>query len=457
MHRPHFFFLLLLALGLAPLRVAAVQTYWFDSAPFTTYAEFNPSPLNTSTTGGHTVKQLQASGSLRFYSRSATVGINSYTSTAAGRTYVLLQDGVEVGSVAIPASGGGSYVTYALAAGLDTAAVHFYEILCITPIRLAAGNWFDAYLELDDANGLAAVAVPARQVYCFYGDSVTGITVGGVTDTRVGDMWQATQAAGRAMCIAAVGGGKVNTVGRDGTAAIPTNVDQVHVRYGINDLPDLPAGNAAFQAAYFDMVDNIRSRIGAGKPIYCYQPQPVVGGSQRANAGALIQAAIVGKADVYYLSTDNWYPTTVGYLPDGTHPNAACYFIYGNREVPIFSATALTLTGPATGSAGYASGAFTLALANAATFTGDQAITLTASGGAITATSAGGTITGNGSATVAVTPAAAGSVTFTYKATVAGSATTLTPTTAQARWTMPAATTYSATGATAGQPRAFVP
>lgn len=436
----------------------AVQTYWFDEAPFTTYAEHNPAPVNTSSFSGHTVKQIQASGSIRFYSKSATVGIHSYFSTASGRTYVLLQDGTQVGSAVIPATGAGAYATYSLATGLDTTTVHLYEILCAVPFRLSqsVGNWFDAYLELDDANGLAAVAVPTRQIFAFYGDSVTALSAAGdVTDTRQSDMWRATNAAGRAMCIVAQGGGKTNPHGRDTTANIPTNVDQVHVRYGINDLPDLPAGNATFQTAYADMVDNIRTRIGAGKPIYCYQSQPMVGGTQRANMGSLVQAAISGKADVYYVGTDNWYPITSEYLPDGIHPNAACYAIYGNREIPIFSATSFGITGPTTGNAGYASSAFTLTLNNGATFTGDQAIILTATNGTITATATGGTISNNGTAAVTATPAAAGALTFTLTPSTINSA-TVTPSTAQARWTMPSATAFTATSILPGQPRTLV-
>ena len=59
--------------------------YWFDSAPFTTYGEFNPLPVFQTTDSGHTVTELQPSQSIRVASNSDHVTIYSYTSTAAGR------------------------------------------------------------------------------------------------------------------------------------------------------------------------------------------------------------------------------------------------------------------------------------------------------------------------------------------------------------------------------------
>ena len=291
-----------------------MPNYYFDEAPFTTYGEFNPIPVFSTTNGGHTVKALQASNSIRFASSSATIAINNYTSTAAGRTYVLFQDGIAIETLVIPATGGGSYADRTIATGLDTGSVHEYEIACVLPIQGSASNWYDSHLILDD---LASVAHPTRAVLAFYGDSITGVTDAGgtVADTRDADMWQACTATGRAMTISGVAGGKVVNTGRDSTANINASVDQVHVRYGVNDLPDLTGGspNTTFQTAYGDMIDNIRTRIGAGKPIYCYQPWPVSSGSNRATAGTLIQNAISGKSNVTYISTDNWYPTTVGY------------------------------------------------------------------------------------------------------------------------------------------------
>lgn len=319
--------------------------YYFDSAPFTTYGEFNPVPLTTTTNSGHTVKQLNPSQSIRFTSSSTSVVINTYFSTAAGRTYVLLQDGVEVGSVAIPASGSGAYADRTLATGLS--GTHEYEILCITPIQGEIGTWYDSHLVLDD-NSLSAVPHPNRFVWGMYGDSITGMTAAHqtnlasplITDTRYGDMWIACQANGHAMNISGVAGGKVVNTGRDSTGNIPVAVDGVRVEYGINDAPDLPAGNATFQTAYGVMIDNIRTRIGAGKPIVCLRPFPTVGDSGQANIGTLIQAAIAGKADVSYVDTAGWITETTAFMPDSLHPNAAGYAMIASPETPVLAAAA---------------------------------------------------------------------------------------------------------------------
>lgn len=323
--------------------------YWFDEAPFTTYGEFNPLPLFTGSDSGHTVKQLQASGRIRFATASSSVGIYSYFSTAAGRTYALLQlqgsTWVQVGSVTIPATGGGAFQVFNLATGLDTGSVHEYQIVCITPIQGASGNWFDGYLELDTGT-LATVLHPNCPVIAMYGDSITGVTNAvqttlgspAITDTRQADMWQWCNRLNLNMVIAGTAGGKVVNTGRDSTANIPIGVGAVRVEYGINDAPDLPAGNATFQTAYGVMISNIRTRVGAGVPIVCEQPWPTVGGTQQSNLGTLIQAAIVGMADVYYAATSSWFTASTALLPDDTHPNIAGYATTVSPQQAIFGA-----------------------------------------------------------------------------------------------------------------------
>jgi hypothetical protein len=316
--------------------------FYFDSSPFTDYGEFNPTPLTTSTHGGHTVKQLNPSQSVRFASTSTAISINSYYSTAAGRTYVLLQDGVEVGDVAIPSTGSGAFDDFELATGLS--GLHEYEILCITPMDGSSGNWYDSHLVLD-ADSLAAVAHEARFVWGVYGDSIALPSVAGhetdinsplITDARKGDTWLACQENGQAMIITASGGGKVVNTGRDNTNGIPVNVDGVAVRYGINDAEDFPGGSATFQEAYADMIDNIRARIGAGKPIVCFRPLGTVTPTAQEDIGTEIQAAISGKANVSYVDTDGWISEDTDHMPDGLHPNAAGY-----AEMASFLAAAL--------------------------------------------------------------------------------------------------------------------
>lgn len=433
------------------------QAYWFDSTPFTTYGEFNPTPVFSGSDSGHTVKQLQAGQEIRFTSTSTSVGIYSYFSTAAGRTYVLLQDNVQVGSVSIPATGSGAFQVFSLATGLSGS--HEYRIVCITPVQPASGNWYDGYVELD-AGTLSAVVHPNRTVWGMYGDSITGMgsshqtDIGSaiISDCRYGDMWIFTNATNTAMFISGVSGGKVVNTGRDNTANIPANVDAVRVEYGINDQPDLPSGNATFQTAYGVMIDNIRTRIGAGKPIICLQPFPQNSATQRSNLATLIQAAINGKANVFYTGTDNWVPTTTAYEPDGTHPNAAGYAILANRQTPIWSSAAISISGPSSGNINTASSTFTITLANGATFTGDQDITLTTSNGTINATVAGGSVSNNNTSAVTATPVAgATSFTCTYTPTASG-VQTITPTTTQLLWTMPGATSYQVGSVLPGSP-----
>ena len=129
----------------------------------------------------------------------------------------------------------------------------------------------------------------------------------------------------------------------------------------------------------------------------------------------------------------------------GIHPDSVGSAMEANLMIPIVSTTAITLSGPTGGTFGSPSSAFTCALANTATFTGSQDITLTASSGTITATAAGGSISGNGTGAVTVT-AASGQTNFTFTFTPAGVGTaTITPSTTQANWTMPSANSYVCT------------
>ena len=447
----------LLLLLVLSVRSAFAITYWFDSAPFTTYGEFNPPYVFTGSDSGHTVKQMVSSSSIRFASRSAYVGIVCYISTAAARTYVLLQDGVEIASFSPPTTGGGAFNTYSIATGLDTTAVHEYEILCITPITGAVGNWYDAGLDLD-ANGIEAVAHAARPIAAFYGDSITGVTSASppITDTRYSDMWIATQRTGYAMAISATGGGKVVNTGRDSTSGISALCSELHVRYGTNDLADLGSTtpNTTFQTAYGVMIDNARTQIGAGKPIYCYQPFPrATGDTNRALAGTLIQAAISGKSDVYYIPTDNWVGTTGATMHDGLHPNVAGYAELANRLTPVLAASAFAVTGPTTGPNLQASSDFTVTLFGGATFTGDQTVTVAASAGTLTATAGG--VSGNGTGTVTATPAS-GATSFTFNYTPdSGGSKTLNFTAAQAQWSTPTALSYLSSALSAGRPGSY--
>jgi len=337
---------LLLLLCLLVASPAWAVTYWFDSTPWTTYGEFHAVPLFTGSVSGHTATQIQNSQSIRFASSTATIRIYSFISTAAGRQYMVFQDGVAISTVDLPTTPSSTMALVTLATNLNTSSFHEYEIACVSPVQGSYGSWYDAYIELDN---LASAVHTNRFVWGWYGDSITGITSSHMTDigsaaiTNViyADSWSVTHSIGAAMIISGVAGGKVNTTGRDSTGNIPTNVDGVAVGYGVNDLGDLPAGTNAFKAAYWTMLTNIVARIGSGKPILCFQPWPLAWDSDRALAtvaGRCIQEVIaaIGNLNIHYVSTDGYYPITTAVLPDGTHPNAYGYTVKAASELAVF-------------------------------------------------------------------------------------------------------------------------
>lgn len=448
-----------LALCLLTTSARATQ-YWFDSAPFTTYAEFNPLPLNTASDLGHTVKQLNSSCSMRFTATTAAVVIGSRITYLSTRTYLLFQDGTQISSTTLQIDPpGDQWNEYTLASGLT--GTHEYEILCSNPLQGGWASWYDGYLKVDTLN---TTAHPNRKWRALYGDSRTGYTNSKLTDnsspliqdqtnaTVLTDIWLSSQATSGAMVIAGVAGGKINPTGRDSTANVPAGVGEVHEWYGYNDEADMGTlGDAAYialVAATNAMYDNLRTQIGSGKPIYSYAPFVAVGGdaTKRNLVISAKQAALAGRANFYWVGTDGWITVSTAFMPDSVHQNVAGAAQLANRRTPIWSTTAITISGPSHGAVGSPSSAFTATLANGATFCGDQVVTLTVSGATLTATAAGGSVTGNGTGTVVVTPAAAQTA-FTFTCTPASSGSkTLTPTSGQDQWTMPTPSTYLGDG-----------
>lgn len=416
--------------------------YFFDQAPFDTEGEFNPLPLLTSTWASRVYRFSQAGQGIRFRTDSSFIGLFSFRALST-RNLAVYQDGVAIALYTVPNTPSSTYQRHVLVEGLS--GEHEYEIVVVQPlINATSASWYDAHLELDNS-GVISSTISNRPVDAFYGDSITGMGSASppITDLRVSDMWIAARPANRWVAISGTGGGKVHTTGRDGTSAIPAGAARAHVRYGTNDLGDIGSapGSTNFQTSYGTMIDNIRARIGAGKPIYCYQPFPRSGANNRAIAETLILAAISGKADVIYINTDNWSPTTSTYMHDGLHPTAAGYALMGNRQIPIYADTAFEIDTPETGAAGAASNAITVTLWGGATFTGDQTVTLTSDNASDVLTpSVGSPDTGS----VTVTPAnGATSFTFTITRSSAGTS-TITPTAGQSGWTMPAAVEYTA-------------
>lgn len=462
---------IVILVALFACRSAHATSYWFDSTPFTTYGEFNPLPLVTTTQSGHTVKGLGPSQSIRFASSTAAIGIYSYFGTSTGyRTYVVLQGALgtipntQVGRVTIPGTGGGAWSVYTLATGLDTGTTYEYEIVCVLPIQ-GTITWYDGYLELDN---LASVAHATRPIWGIYGDSITGVTnshqttigsflinedAGSFSGTQYADMWQFAHASGKALFISGTAGASVVDYGQYNTSNIPAGVDALLIKLGVNDQVNLGTGGGqtTFQTAYTTMMTAFIARIGAGKPMVCLEPLSSYI-DNRALCGTLIQAAISGMTDAYYFGTDNWIAVDASVMPDLLHPNAAGYALVGARETPIWSGASLEIVSPAHGTSGTPSAAFTVTLANAGSFSGAQAIVLTGVGGNITATAAGGSISNNGTANVTVTPvSAATNFTFTYNATGGGTS-TIRPSTTQSFWTMPNAALFNANVVRPGNP-----
>ena len=141
----------------------------------------------------------------------------------------------------------------------------------------------------------------------------------------------------------------------------------------------------------------------------------------------------------YYVDTTNWWDSSVFQnlstdlnnptydTGDGLHGTSKGFAKFANREIPIFNGlingSSYTITNPGSlsGTAGTASGSFTVTLPGSATFTGDQTITLSDGGNGGTFTPSVGSA---GVSPVTVTPTnGLTSFTFTYNPASAGTKT----------------------------------
>jgi hypothetical protein len=437
--------------------------YLFSSTPFTTYGDFNAEIAASQTKGnGAVYKQLQPGGSIRFTSDSTFIAMFTQRYLVEHK-FAVYQDGVLLGDTTMATDGSGNYYRTVLATGLS--GTHEYEIRCIHPtIYDSVGWWYEGYVELN-GSGIMPTAHPARSYHWTIGDSiVAGYDDNGVIqslkDNRVQDYQLAALAAGRQAGAYGVGGQKWTDVYTFIANVTPASASVVHLRHGTNDLSSLgTAGpNATFQNAVRDGINNVLAKIGSGKRIYVYQPLPrVSGGANRGLAGTLMVAAIAAcntPSEVTYVQTDSWWTPVASTNADSTglHPWQAGFVTLSNRFVKIFGATAISITGPSAGTAGVASGNGTVTLANAATFTGDETVTITSSNGSDIITPSVGS---PGTGAVTVTPSN-GATSFTYTVTRSTAGTsTLTPTAAQAGWTMPSAASYVATASGTGNFMAF--
>jgi hypothetical protein len=153
------------------------------------------------------------------------------------------------------------------------------------------------------------------------------------------------------------------------------------------------------------------------------------------------------KVTIYWDSVALSSLTNIDYTGVTFNANSVGVNEYNGSEsfagISNFVATVLgiTSTGPTSGMSGVISTTFTVTMNGTAVYCGTDVITLTASNGTITVTAAGGSISGNGTGTVAVTPAAnQRSFNFTYTPSSSGGK-MITFTNGQG-WTNPSASTY---------------
>jgi lysophospholipase L1-like esterase len=327
-----------------------------------------------------------------------------------------------------------------------------YEILVYSAAQSDADR--DALIAYAvDTYGLRGTQY-AKQI-AYEGDSIAAGTGLGATEysypqqtyDAANDSWRQTQRTASGSTIATLTDRAASVDGLLISGA--TNV--LHVLIGRNDVTT--ADNSA--TVYGDLVTYVQARVAAGWQVWvgtCIATGSTLqgtidalnakirgtsGNGVIADAGAsrVIDFAADPRFDATGDSSSHTY-----YQGDNTHPSAAGAAVMANIVKPHLASSGVTVSGPASGTAGEASTAFTVSRATG-TFNGVESVTLTASEGTIDATATGGTITDDGTGTVTVKPAdGESSFTFTYTPATSG-ARTIAVTNGQ-YWTNPANVEY---------------
>lgn len=436
--------------------------YYFDSAPFTSNAtgggkkgllEVMAPPATTFPIAGHDSYLMKYADRTRFTSDCTTLTLRAVcTGTPTISLYQRQSDGTWQLISSQDATGIANVATITWS-GLS--GTHEYILTSDKPDDSAHATYYH-YVELD---GGGILDVGHTTIFDYeYGNSRTAQHI--LPTIEEGHTWPASLIADHFIGFNKNGSGEGVTVAgspSSGTtwflsnvATIPATVDRMFFPGGINDCL-FGTIDATFQSLYETTLTNIRGQIGAGKPIYCFQPLPCTDGTantQRATAGTKIIAAIasVADADIIYIPTDNWWARNSTDLPDAVHPSAAAEAKYANRLAPIVADSAISISGPSVLTQGAVSSNFTVEILPGCTFTGDQTVTITCSDAGATVTPSVGS-PGTGAATVTPTNGATG-FTFTVNPAAAGSGKTITPTSGQSGWTMPSALTYTANSST---------
>lgn len=406
------------------------------------------------------LRWVYGDGGVRFFGCLTGLYLDQYQ---AGLNWYLYQDGIQIASYL--ENNNAAFEVQPITNTLNGSCHNFNLVNATASSGNGAG--YLAGIQIGIGDSITASGLTTKIIEAFYGDSITvGIGATGVInpanpDARGTDSYQLSALLGRFELRAAVSGVTVAltgaaSFGQADTAAVTGNAGaapvRVWIRLGTNDIgqealgTDCSSANTTFIGGYCAMLVSMRAGLSASTPIMAEEILPRTGGSQVAQNVALAAAvanykSVHSDAFVFDIPTTGWINPATDAV-DGLHPNAAGYAKIYNREIPIVTSPSYVASGPSGGQTGSPSANFTVAMANGATFTGDQTITISdgASGGTITPS-----VGSPGTSSVVVTPTnGLASFTFTYSNPSAGSV-TLTFTNAQVQWTNPPTLPYTST------------
>lgn len=316
------------AKGAAPAATSPAgysQLQAITSAPFSTYSALD-GPVALIPGSGHSTSVAfygsgtVTNGSIRFSAAVTDIWIFAYQPTYR---WVLYQNGIEVGNTYLATSNAWGLLHLASSLGNVNAE---YEIL-------QCDNAGAAYGIMLTGTGLTAKTYTSKDVWAFYGDSITA-SMTGLTpplDARQTDMWQLGRSGGATIVRAGAYGQLTSTYGRDNTAQVtglPVAPKKVFVRFGTNDMGNHIA-LATFKADYKTMLTNLRSGLPSAEIWACgLMPRNNTFTPTLIQYNAQIIAGVAELADpnTRYLSMDNAFdPTVAANAGDGLHPSALGY------------------------------------------------------------------------------------------------------------------------------------
>jgi hypothetical protein len=421
------------------------------------------------TVAGATVPYASCGQGFRFAAQTTHVGLYGlYYGTVTTGCIALYCDGVlisevmpGVGANGLPAAGTYGLTRVILSTKCDGSQVHEYQVVGGGGMTGNQVSGFYTY-SIETDSGVAAVAHSALSVLGDLGESNCANYE--VNDFRIGDLWQTSRALGMGMSRYGFAGWK-SSDGLANYTNLSPNLASCIIYLGSNDVTAATAiGNTTTSGTYiynvYTLLGDVRTFIGAGKPIIYRDMYPVSGinGTSRTTYNNAVTtafnayvAANPSDTKVFHWNTDAWIDGTNDVFSDlGLHLKLSGYTKVANKQIPLMLAAqgtasySIATTQP-TGFVNKASAPITVALSNGATFTGVETITLTSSDtGAVLAPSVGSPGTG----AVTVTPTAGtNGFTFTFKASALGSP-TITPTSTPDggnTWKNPSALTMTVT------------